>query len=411
MSLSTSHAAVRSSSLPRHFKALDGWRGVAALLVLFHHTGFFLRYGLLAVAGFTGVHLFFVLSGYLLYQPLCKAMKAGTPFGFGDFYIRRALRIYPAYLLALVVYSVARYATHEHVPTARTLWTHVFMVFNSANPREFFGINGAFWTLAIESQFYVLLPIIATLVYRLVRHPTRAIFATPLFCVAIGLICRGAELSHTTGPGMPDGPVIRFHLVYSFLDLFGAGMLVTAMESRISSSWILGRWTARGLFFAGAALFLAANAWARSLGSPDWMLVNNFWFSCLFPTILCAGAAAVLFVVVRYDGFPRSILSFRPLVYVGQISYSVYLFHILVELPLFSIFPLGFIHNYTVRTFAWGLIALGPTLLVATAVYYLVEAPFLRISARFKRGLVIVSPPTAPASDFQPAIAGDPPTP
>jgi peptidoglycan/LPS O-acetylase OafA/YrhL len=103
-----------------------------------------------------------------------------------------------------------------------------------------------------------------------------------------------------------------------------------------------------------------------------------------FPTLLCAGVAALLFVVLRADGLPWSVLATSPFVYVGRISYSVYLFHILVQLPMFKFLPLNFISDYAVRTFCWGLISFLGTVIVATFTYRLIELPFLGLADRCK---------------------------
>lgn len=364
-----------------HFVALDGWRAVACLLVLFHHTGFMLHCGPLTIWGFTGVHLFFVLSGYLLFRPFYQVMQADLPFRFKRFYLRRLLRIYPAYLLALAAFTAVRYATKLHPPSLYELVTHLLFAFNSADQREFFGINVAFWTLAIEAQFYVLLPLLTLSVYRLCRRrATVAMFATAALFLWLGLSMRAFELMHTTGHGFTNEPAVRFHTVFSFLDLFAAGMFVAALDKTFIRA--LSTITQWGLLALGASLFLLANAWCTRNGKGDWMLVNDFAFLWGFPLVLCAGLATILFTVVRSKNRLAAVLSNPGLVYVGKISYSVYLFHILVQLPLLKLVPLAGVHDYALRTFCWGLISVVPTLLVAALTYYLVEAPFLRLAER-----------------------------
>ena len=371
--------------LQKHVQALDGWRAVACIMVLYHHTGFFLHFGPLYVWGSTGVHLFFALSGYLLFRPFCKAMLKDAPFEFKNFYARRILRIYPAYLLALVVYLSVRYATGSRLPSNHNLLMHLLMLFNSSDPHEFFAINGAFWTLAIEAQFYALLPLLAFMVYRLVqRRPEIAMFGTAALFACIGLISRGVELYHTTGPGMIDPLVVRYHSVFSFLDFFSYGMVVTAFESTVMRSRKLERWPVTGLLLAGLMLFLAANGWCAQATGGDLLQANSFWCLWLAPLVLCSGIAAILMVVVRSDGLLTSFLVTRPMVYVGRISYSVYLFHFLVESFIFRRFPLHDVSNYTLRTFCYGSLALAPTLLLASVTYYLVEAPCMRIGDRFR---------------------------
>ena len=373
---------VALAARPIRSLALDGWRAVACLLVLFHHTGFWLRCGPVAVWGFTGVHLFFVLSGYLLFRPFGQIMRMDAPFGFKRFYLRRLLRIYPAYLLALVAFTAVRYASRLHPPSVHDMVTHLLFAFNSADQREFFGINAAFWTLAIEAQFYLLLPLLAFLVYRaLGRRAVPAMFATAALFLFVGVSARALELLHTTGPGFTNEPAVRFHTIFSFLDLFAAGMFVAAFEGLGPPSKPLGRATGWSLLAVGASLFLLANRWCSLAGAGDWMLVNDFAFDWGFPPLLCLGLAVILYTVVRSEDFLARTLANPTLVKIGRISYSVYLFHILVQLPMFKLLPLGGVHDYALRTFCWGLISLGPTLLVATVTYRLAEAPFLQRAA------------------------------
>src|SRR5260221_12923885 len=98
-----SESGAGSASLgSSRFIPLDAWRGVACLMVLAWHTGACVRWPPLALYGNTGVDLFFVLSGYLLFQPFMKAIAAGSPMPpLGNFYLRRFLRIYPPYLASL----------------------------------------------------------------------------------------------------------------------------------------------------------------------------------------------------------------------------------------------------------------------------------------------------------------------
>ena len=374
--------AVSPAVRPIRSLALDGWRAVACLLVLFHHTGFWLHCGPIVIWGFTGVHLFFVLSGYLLFRPFGKVMRMDTPFRLKRFYLRRLLRIYPAYLLALVAFTAVRYVSCLHPPSLHDLATHLLFAFNSANQREFFGINAAFWTLAIEAQFYLLLPFLTFLVYRaLGRRAIPAMFATAALFLLVGVTARALEVLQTTGPGFTNEPAIRFHTVFSFLDLFAGGMFVAAFDVRDHPSKTLGWAAGWGLLAVGTSLFLLANRWCTLAGAGDWMLVNNSAFLCGFAPLLCLGLTMILYVVVRSEGFLTSILANRAFVNVGKVSYSVYLFHILVQLPMFPLLPLTAVHDYALRTFCWGLISLGPTLLVATVTYRLAEAPFLRLAA------------------------------
>jgi peptidoglycan/LPS O-acetylase OafA/YrhL len=337
--------------------------------------------------------MFFVLSGYLLYRPFCKAISNAASIEFADFYMRRLLRIYPAFVLSVAAFTAARYAMKLHPPSLSSIILHLLFIFNTSNHLEFYGINGVLWTLAIEMQFYFVLPISVVLVrWIFPSRPNITIFGTAVLFLCVGMASRAVELSCTTGPGAIEKGVVRYHLVFSFLDLFAAGMFVAALSGVDKSVRIL-NWRSSFLLTAGGfALYFSSNQWCAAVSGGDWMEVNAPIFLWLFPPMLCSGIAMILFVVLRGDGWLSSILAASPLVYIGRISYSVYLFHFLVLVPMFGHMPLAFIRNYQLKTFCWGCVSLGPTLILATGTYYLSERPFMRLAEHFRPGKSLLPP-------------------
>ena len=96
----------QASSLSREH-ALDGWRGVACLAVVAQHSHLQPRVGEWPLLGNLGVHLFFILSGYLIGKPYLRALLRGERLpGIGGFYMRRLLRIYPPYLVSLLFFPL-----------------------------------------------------------------------------------------------------------------------------------------------------------------------------------------------------------------------------------------------------------------------------------------------------------------
>src|SRR5882724_10656327 len=145
-------------------EALDGLRAIAALMVVFYHCGVELRLPPFVIPGYSGVHLFFVLSGYLISRPFWARLVSGQPLpSWRKYGARRFVRIYPTYFVALVVFIAMRFAGHLHTPTFADVLLHALLVFNWGDAAQFFVINIAMWTLAIEAQFYVILPIAAGL--------------------------------------------------------------------------------------------------------------------------------------------------------------------------------------------------------------------------------------------------------
>jgi peptidoglycan/LPS O-acetylase OafA/YrhL len=161
-----------------YIPAFDGLRAVAIIGVLLFHLG-----GTTFSVGWTGVILFFVLSGYLITGILLDAKGSGGYFR--NFYIRRALRIFPAYYLVLLLTAATIYIVAPTSPVfgpGAFEWNYfIFYVQNywlgiQAYQTPLAGILGHTWTLAIEEQFYLIWPAI---VYFLGRR------ALVVFCIAL----------------------------------------------------------------------------------------------------------------------------------------------------------------------------------------------------------------------------------
>src|SRR5882724_8888930 len=229
-------------------EALDGLRAIAALMVVFFHCGVEFRLPPFVIPGYSGVHLFFVLSGYLISRPFWARLLNGQPLpSWRTYAVRRFVRIYPTYFVALIVFVAMRLAGHLHTPTFIDVVLHVLLVFNWGTPAQFLAINIAMWTLAIEAQFYFILPLAAGLGRMLT--PTRGRLAALLIVLAfvlIGWVSRGLEYRATL-PGE-----LRFRLPFSFLDLFAMGMFVAYLELT-QAAYLRGRRPLRGALLLGAA--------------------------------------------------------------------------------------------------------------------------------------------------------------
>jgi len=180
----------------KHVEFLDHFRGVAIIAVLLFHTlGTVYGYDALPWRGWfrdfsvpvsflcflplsfgqAGVAIFFVVSGFCIHMSFHQQGQR-----WGSFFIRRFFRIYPAYLAALIfcvllIMSYSRLTIHNP-GFGRQLSTHLFLIHN-CHPSTFTGINGAFWSLAIEAQLYLLYPALLMLVSKLGWRRTMVILA------------------------------------------------------------------------------------------------------------------------------------------------------------------------------------------------------------------------------------------
>jgi len=301
--------------------SLDGLRGIAILLVLVLHftlyggpppttplDGLFYRF---AVAGWVGVDLFFVLSGFLITGILWDT-KGGDGY-FRSFYMRRVLRIFPLYYGALAVLLVLLPALFPLHPGLRSLrpegvwyWSYLANLRIARVGWPPFGALGHFWSLAVEEQFYLVWPLTIFLLNR------RRLMALCLACMAGAFLLRvWLHLAHQE--------VAAFVLTPARMDALAAGAFLALAVRGPAGFASLARWSgpaAAALAVALAALFL----WRRGLPSED-AVVGTIGYSLVMG--LC-GALLVFALTSRAAG---AVLASSGLVLFGRLSYGLYVFH------------------------------------------------------------------------------------
>jgi peptidoglycan/LPS O-acetylase OafA/YrhL len=348
------------AALGQRLPALDGLRGLAVLAVVGFHGG-----APLAGGGFIGVDVFFVLSGFLITSIIATEQLTTGGINLRNFYMRRVLRLAPALLLLLAVYAGGSVAFSK--TASRNLIDALITLCYATNWARAYSLHapldlGHTWSLSIEEQFYLTWPLLLSwLLPRLGRARTLR--------VTLGL-AGGAWLARAVlvWKGSTE---LR---VYSGLDthadglLLGCALALAGLSNHVSNTrralspyvpavalavlcafLVLGSWNSRGMFLAGyAAVNVAA---ATLIGS--------------IATGTAEGSASRV----------SSLLRFRPLTWIGTISYGVYLWHY----PIFRILKaLGFSR--------WPRLGIGMTLTfaVASLSFYLLERPALRMKKRFE---------------------------
>ena len=324
-------SAFESDRWRGHLPALDGVRGLAIALVMFcHMLGRFAPTALaerglveVARAGWIGVDLFFVLSGFLITGILLDAR--GAPNYFRNFYIRRTLRIFPLYYAILIgVFVVAPLvagAAVQHwfgniADSEPWFWAYASNVrIAVAGNWSVTGALGHFWSLAVEEQFYLVWPAVVFLLSP--RHLRRA-------CLAIMIGALGLRFLIA----LSDAPDLgAFVLMPARADTLAAGAwLAVAVRTGTAVDTI--RLHARWLLAISVAALGALFVWYRGLSEADF-LTETIGFS-----FLAVGGAALLSLAL--DGRHRptatgTIFRNSTLRMLGKYSYAMYCFHPLIQ--------------------------------------------------------------------------------
>lgn len=233
---------------------VETWRGIASLLVLWVHWGPVLGWPMGPMAfGFTGVDLFFVLSGFVF----APTVMAGRAPSLGAYAVRRFARIYPAYLAALALYALL--AWHAGKPLLY-LPEHLLMAHMQSREMTFY-YNPVFWSLPSEVAFYALVPLLAQ---GLCRHSQ--IRWTLLFALALAL--RLAMVRPADGATQNLAYIGLHHLPGLLIEFFFGiwAWQRSQLPLKTGHAWALGLGAALG-WLALAALFWQLEQWT---GGFDW---------------------------------------------------------------------------------------------------------------------------------------------
>lgn len=284
-------------------------RGIAAFMVLACHYNYMLFSGR-SVLSFlwTGVDLFFVISGFVFARLIYSqqiALKA--------FFIRRLFRIYPLYIVALLIYFALSYQQPE---AATRLLEHLFFLHTLESPQHAFFFNPAFWSLPVEIEYYLLMPL---LVYIGCLRAGLWI----LFVSSLGL---RLFLALQSVPGSFDGYYILQVHISGILPEFLIGIFLykAVIISRDYRPSTLKRYQLSA-FTLGAGGIVALGYYFVCYGDAG--LRQYPLFSSLFGVLAALSYALLLYAICYLDSALQHRVSIRLLIAVGSISYPVYLIH------------------------------------------------------------------------------------
>jgi peptidoglycan/LPS O-acetylase OafA/YrhL len=332
--------------------ALDGIRAVSITLVVIAHavgTGVLpMNVRVVGVAADVGVRSFFVLSGFLITTLLLRELEREKTISLAGFYVRRAFRIFPAfytYLFVIGAFSLigmvelleydllaaASYTTNFHAE--RSWWT------------------GHLWSLAVEEQFYVIWPLVLVTLglMRAWWFAAAAVIAAPLLRVALWY-------------GMPEHRALADQAFPLVFDALACGCLLAFAAPRIARSERCAR------------IFASRWFWVLPLVCIAGLLVRNPLIR--YGIAMSAANLAIAAIIIRCVACPERrvtrVLELRPFVWLGTLSYSLYLWQ---QLFLNRHSDL-WIHQFPLN--------IGLALLAAMGCHYLIERPCLRFADRWR---------------------------
>ena len=331
---------------------IDGLRAIAILSVVLFHSGLKQISG-----GFTGVDVFFTISGYLIGSHIYSELRSRS-FRFSNFYRNRAKRILPALyvvMIAVLTLGLVLLSPHE----LRDLAKYTVSTTASASNVMLWHSTGYFaanadvnpllmtWSLGAEEQFYLIVPLILVLAARVGQQlvlPVVILISLSSFALS------AYEVGHS--------PNSAFYLLGSRAWELGVGVAVSIFEVE-----------GRRLPFITTTAVNEASAWIGLI-----LVVLPFFVLSPFtvfpgPAALASVGGTALLLCSSGAWINHRLLSLPPLVYVGRVSYSLYLIH----WPI-----LAFLHLLAGRPLpeSWGLSAIGVSFGLAVLSYYLVERPF-----------------------------------
>jgi peptidoglycan/LPS O-acetylase OafA/YrhL len=367
----------RRSALPQYadfsrtkfFTSLDGLRALSILGVIWSHVWYTsgLRYfnkletiPVLRMGGF-GVDVFFCISGFLITTLLLRERSRNGKISLRDFYIRRSLRIWPLYYVTLAVYVVLVLALQRGTGRDR-IFFHYFPYYLTYTYTwaQGWAASGAIfnfaWSLSVEEQFYV----VWAVVLRVLKG------AVPVFIMLAMILLRlSTNWTATTRVISQDSLPWRIAAAIAIPICLGS-ILAHALHSEVwfrRMRMLLGfRWS--------APLFLLALTVSLAFSGIRWSVVQ--WF--VLPFLIGSS-------VIREDNGLSPFLRFRPLAYMGVISYGMYMLNTLALDCLVPVMKRVHLFNPVLRF----PIAVAATVLAAAISYRFLETPFLRIKDRFSR--------------------------
>ena len=372
------------ASFKRHYPGLDILRAIAITMVMLTHfsTPFRLPPDSAVAHVITwcihGVTLFFVLSGFLIGGQIIEALKEKT-FSFKVFYLKRSFRIFPPYYFSLLVVAIVHFSgfggffsgmpAEDGVGLAKDFLVHIFYVQNYIEV----SFQSLFWSLALEEQFYLTIPFLLVLVSIYARkHLHLFIIALILSCISLRLYLylslAGTDYNYWLSFWGP------FHTNIDIL-LYGVLGAYFFLKDR-NRKWVMSGVGILILLFISFS-FISLSIF---LGEPGPSFLN----ACVLPVITGIGFGTLILLSTNIESIKTSLIA-APFRYVARLSYTMYLYHMLLRKPVlvflksyadgssggFFVFTAGFVIYFLV------------VLAISDLFYRLIDRPVMSFGRRY----------------------------
>jgi peptidoglycan/LPS O-acetylase OafA/YrhL len=358
----------------RHVPELDGLRAVCILGVLTSHLSD--KHVWHWLSGGLGVNVFFVLSCYLITMLALREERVNGRLSFSAFYVRRTMRIFPLYYLAVLVYCALMFGTswgsalYANFVQALPYYLgymqeipYAFQVIGADRPSPF----GHSWSLGIEEKYYLVWPLLAFGLWA--WQPALRLRGTVVLLVAFAAMQSVGRLDADVAARRPE------IWLYPYSHILWGCLLAILLEDK--------RWYRR-LRWLGTPLGMTVSLIAFVAAQLAYAQVNGAFREIVI--LHAVATTALLAAILTGDGPVQRLLRARPAVYVGRVSYGMYLFHGLGISAAQKVFRPDTGH-LAVSLLAF-VTAAGVTILTAYVLAVLVERPCIRLGRRWSDAIL-----------------------
>lgn len=370
---------------------LDGLRGIAVLMVFFHHilSSMQISIGNINVSlffhwGHLGVNIFYILSGFLLAMPFLKGYYTNDKVNLKVYFGKRALRILPAYYFYLTLYVLLLNPSLISRAGVGTLLANILFLQNFGQIEI---INPVTWTLAIEVQFYILLPFIYRFfVGKNILKPIVGMFSFVLvYRVIIYFILR----PDMTGMNLLFYRTSEYNIL-GCIDNFTIGMVIANIyvrkkllnkENEFNNIVGISHFISKISPLVIMALIYNYYMWKNTES-----IIHSIYFSFFFDLSFYLIIAALLITILFNDSKINKILKNIGLRTIGISGYSIYLWHMLLQGILAQTHFINSTENEAIRYIKWTIMSIVIIIPFSMLMYLLVEKYFIDISNKiYKR--------------------------